>query len=76
MTQALWPKNLQLSDFPVGASTTVQIGTEPDLTFGNISQVISALILAQDMCLRDYKPVGAFSRVFIYLASPHQYRKE
>ena len=38
VTQALWPKNLQLSDFPVGASTTVQIRTEPDLTFGNISQ--------------------------------------
>jgi hypothetical protein len=64
VTQALWPKNLQLSDFPVGASTTVQIRTEPDLTFGNISQVISA----QDICLRDYKPVGAISRGFIYLA--------
>ena len=51
VTQALWPKNLQLSDFPVGASTTVQIGTEPDLTFGNISQVISAHISAQDLCL-------------------------
>ena len=43
VTQALWPKNLQLSDFPVGASTTVQIRTEPDLTFGNISQGKSTL---------------------------------
>ena len=67
VTQALWPKNLQLSDFPVGASTTVQIRTEPDLTFGNISQVITA----QDVCLRDYKPVGAISRGFIYLVVTH-----
>ena len=38
VTQALWPGKTQLSDFPVGASTTVQIRTEPNLTFGRISQ--------------------------------------
>jgi hypothetical protein len=47
VTQALWPRNSQLSDFPVGASTTVQIGTEPDLTFGNISQVFKCRIFVR-----------------------------